>query len=92
MVTQIPTARLRVRALAALEKSTKLIEVAFDLLKQGNVTEAARLKNQARAQRNLSVRLFALASGAEMPTRDRSTYLHDSEIQPDKIQGRSVQR
>jgi len=92
MATQEPTTALQVKALKALEMSTKMIEVAFKLLKQGNVIEAKRLQRKARAQRNLSVRLFALASGAEMPTHDGSTYLPDSATQPDITLGGRVHR
>ena len=52
---------IRQQALEALEKSTKTLEVAYELLKQGNETEAKRLRNEARSQRTLSTILMGTA-------------------------------
>ncbi len=56
---------LRERALEALEKSTKTLEVAFGLLKQGNQAEADRLRDEARKQRTISTLLMAEANREE---------------------------
>ena len=52
---------IRQQALETLEKSTKTLEVAYELLKQGNETEAKRLRNEARSQRTLSTILMTTA-------------------------------
>ena len=46
----------------ALQRSTTMLKVAGKLLDQGNVAEAKRLRDQARAQRNISVWLMAKAN------------------------------
>jgi len=48
---------LRERALAALEISTTMLTVAQNLQQQGNQSEAARLRNEARYKRNESILL-----------------------------------
>jgi hypothetical protein len=53
------------RALEALQKSTKTLEIAEQLLRVGNVKEAERLKNEAREQRNISVWLMTQAKERE---------------------------
>jgi hypothetical protein len=52
------------RALEALEKSTKLLRVANQLESQGNLRESTRLREEGRAQRNISVWLMAQANDA----------------------------
>jgi hypothetical protein len=52
---------LQKQALEALEKSTRMLEVAFNLLRQGNQVEAVRLREEARRQRTISTLLFAEA-------------------------------
>jgi hypothetical protein len=42
---------LRERAVAALQTSTTMLKVAQNLLKQGNQSEADRLRNEARYKR-----------------------------------------
>ena len=49
----------------ALHRSTTMLKVAGKLLDQGNVEEATRLRDQARAQRNISVWLMAKANTLE---------------------------
>ncbi len=49
----------------ALQRSTTMLQVAAKLLDQGNVDEAKRLRDQARAQRNISVWLMAKANTLE---------------------------
>ena len=56
---------LRERAIEALQKSTRMLEVAVRLLKQGNRTEAERVRQQARAQRTISALLMARANRLE---------------------------
>jgi len=56
---------LRERAVSALEASTTMLQVANDLLKQGNLREAARLRNEARYKRNESILLMDQASAVE---------------------------
>lgn len=53
---------LRQLALEALEKSTKMFDVAFKLQTQGNEVEAQRVRNDARTQRNVSTILMAEAN------------------------------
>ena len=49
------------RALEALQESTKNLLVAEQLLHVGNITEAERLKHEARQQRDISVWLMKQA-------------------------------
>ena len=56
---------LREKAMEALHRSTTMLKVAGKLLDQGNVEEATRLRDQARAQRNISVWLMAKANTLE---------------------------
>ena len=56
---------LREKAMEALHRSTTMLKVAGKLLDQGNVGEATRLRDQARAQRNISVWLMAKANTLE---------------------------
>ena len=49
------------QALQALEKSTKTLAVAYELLKQGNEIEGNRLRNEARSQRTISTLLLTKA-------------------------------
>jgi len=62
MGSKIPTTTLQTQALEALEKSTKMFEVAINLLQQGNKVEAERIRNEARRHRTLSVWLMAKAN------------------------------
>ena len=57
--------RLRKRALESLEKSTKMLQMAFDLVKQGYQIEAQRVREEARAQRTISTLLMAKANKLE---------------------------
>jgi hypothetical protein len=57
---------LRRRALEALERSTKMLEVAIRLLKQGNRAESNRVKNEARTQRTISTLLMAEANKLDL--------------------------
>jgi hypothetical protein len=56
---------LREQAMEALHESTTMLQVAGKLLDQGNVEEARRLRDEARAQRNVSVWLMAKANTLE---------------------------
>jgi hypothetical protein len=56
---------LRQQALEALEKSTKMLEVASALLQQGNQGEADRVRNDARLQRTISTLLMREANKVE---------------------------
>jgi hypothetical protein len=56
---------LRERAVSALEASTTMLQVANDLIKQGNQKEAARLRNEARYKRNESILLMDQATAVE---------------------------
>jgi hypothetical protein len=49
------------KALEALRESSKTLEIAQRLLEVGNVREAERLRDEAREQRNVSMRLVAQA-------------------------------
>jgi hypothetical protein len=57
---------LREKALEALESSTKMLQVALDLLTQGNQVEAARVRDEARKQRTISTLLMAEANSLEI--------------------------
>jgi hypothetical protein len=57
---------LREKALEALETSTRMLQVALDLLSQGNQVEATRVRNEARKQRTISTLLMAEANNLEM--------------------------
>ena len=57
---------LREKALEALEKSTKMLQIALDLLQQGNQVESARVHKEARKQRTISTLLMAEANKLEM--------------------------
>lgn len=56
---------LRKLAVEALEKSTRMLEVAMRLLKHGNRVEADRVRREARAQRTISTLLMAKANQLE---------------------------
>ena len=56
---------LRERAQAALEVSTTMLTVAQNLLRQGNLREAARLRGEARYKRNESILLMDQARKVE---------------------------
>lgn len=56
---------LRERAVEALQKSTRMLEVARRLFKYGNRTEAERVRREARAQRTISALLMAKANRLE---------------------------
>lgn len=58
-------AALREQAMAALQESTTLLEVASNLLDAGNREEAIRLKDEARGKRNVSVWLMSEANALE---------------------------
>ena len=51
--------RFQRQALEALRESTKTLEIAARLLDVGNVKEAARLRDEAREKRNVSMQLMA---------------------------------
>src|SRR4051794_32410999 len=53
------------RALQALEHSTQKLKVAAQLLKTGNYKEAARLQDEARTERNISVWLLGQAKNLQ---------------------------
>jgi len=52
---------LRQEALEALEKSTRMLQVAIDLFEQGNTEEAARVRKEAQTQRTISTLMMAEA-------------------------------
>ncbi|HBB87440.1 MAG TPA: hypothetical protein DC047_07475 [Blastocatellia bacterium] len=56
---------LRKQAMEALHQSTTMLEVASNLLDAGNREEAIRLKDEARAKRNVSVWLMSEANTLE---------------------------
>jgi hypothetical protein len=58
-------ANLREQAMEALQQSTTMLKVASNLLDAGNREEATRLKDEARAKRNVSVWLMSEASTLE---------------------------
>lgn len=56
---------LRQRALSGLEQSTKMLEVAARLIRQGNVREASKVQKEARTLRTISTLLMAEANKIE---------------------------
>jgi hypothetical protein len=64
---------LRERAVEALESSTTMLEVAQNLISQGNEEEADRLRNEARYKRNESILLMDQARTVEQAS---SNILH----------------
>ena len=78
---------IRQRALEALEKSTKTLQVAYELLQQGNETEAKRLRNEARSQRTLSTILMTTADRLTIDHRTvRSQRYPDSFNLPSRVE------
>lgn len=65
MGVQSTVTALREQAMAALQESTIMLEVASNLLDAGNREEAIRLKNEARGKRNVSVWLMSEANTLE---------------------------
>jgi hypothetical protein len=54
------------RALEALQESTRNLLVAEQLINVGNITEAERLKEEARQHRNISVWLMKQARPSDL--------------------------
>ena len=73
---------LRKRALEALKKSTKMLEVAVNLMKQGNRTEAERVRDYARSQRTISTLLMAEANQLETINQMPNYVPHDDRGRP----------
>ena len=73
---------LRQQAMEALHESTTMLQVARKLLDQGTVEEANRLRDEARAQRNVSVWLMAKANTLDQelhkPGQPHPAYHHHS--------------
>lgn len=65
MSSQRSVSALREQAMEALQASTTMLEVASNLLDAGNRAEAIRLKEKARAKRNVSVWLMSKANTLE---------------------------
>jgi hypothetical protein len=65
MGVQTTVTALREQAMAALQESTTMLEVASNLLDAGNREEAIRLKDEARGKRNVSVWLMSEANTLE---------------------------
>jgi hypothetical protein len=64
------------QAMEALQESTTMLQVAGKLLDQGNVEEARRLRDEARAQRNVSLWLMAKANTLEHPSGGMRGHYH----------------
>ena len=60
---------LRQLAMQALQDSTTMLEVACNLMEQGNRKEADRLHKAARTKRSVSVLLMAKANALENASR-----------------------
>jgi hypothetical protein len=79
MSSQVSVHTLREQAMEALKESTTMLEVASSLLDQGNRDEAVRLKEEARAKRNVSVWLMSKANALESsPTGEVLPRTHES--------------
>jgi hypothetical protein len=68
------TMPLREQAMEALQESTTMLEVACNLMEQGNRKEAERLHKAARTKRNVSVLLMAKANALEIESGDRMPF------------------
>jgi hypothetical protein len=68
---------LREQAMEALEESTKILEVACNLMEQGNRKEAERLHKAARTKRRVSVLLMAKANALENASRKGRSHYHE---------------
>ena len=78
-MTRLEGLPLREKALEALERSTKMLQVAVDLFSQGNRVEAVRVREEARKERTISTLLMAEANSLEMsPYRGRSQQKHNT--------------
>jgi len=55
----------------ALQESTTMLDVARNLLEQGNRKEAKRLQKEAQTKRNVSVLLMAKANALENASRGK---------------------
>ncbi|MEO7970423.1 MAG: hypothetical protein ABI698_03915 [bacterium] len=65
MSNERSVAAIREQAMEALQQSTTMLDVASNLLDAGNREEAIRLKDEARAKRNVSVWLMSEANTLE---------------------------
>lgn len=63
----------------ALQESTTMLQIACNLLEQGNKKEAERLHKAARTKRNVSVLLMAKANAIENALGEMPSDYHDSE-------------
>ena len=74
------TMPLREQAMEALQESTTLLEVACNLMEQGNRKEAERLHKEAQNKRHASVLLMAKANAMENgPPGTFSSHFLDSD-------------
>jgi hypothetical protein len=73
------TEPLREQAMEALQESTIMLEVACNLMEQGNKKEAERLHKAARTKRNISVLLMAKANALENASRKSSPAYYEDE-------------
>jgi primosomal protein N' len=76
MGSKVSIPALREQAMEALEESTKMLEVASNLLDQGNKEEAIRLTDEARAKRNVSVWLMSKANALEINSSQEARPRH----------------
>ena len=74
MSSQQSVSGLREQAMEALQASTTMLEVASNLLDAGNREEAVRLKEEARAKRNVSVWLMSKANTLENSGRGEQPF------------------
>ena len=70
---------LREQAMEALQQSTTMLEVASNLLDQGNREEAERLHKAARTKRNVSVLLMAKANALDNASSKMSSRYHEDD-------------
>ena len=79
MSSQRSVSTLREQAMEALQASTIMLEVASNLLDAGNREEAIRLKEEARAKRNVSVWLMSKANTLENSEADEQPFsIHET--------------
>jgi hypothetical protein len=66
---ELQATNIQQQALEALEKSTKMLIVASRLADQGKITEAERIRNEARLERDRSLWLMSHREGSSQGNR-----------------------
>ena len=81
---------LREQAMKALRESTTMFAVARDLLRQGNLEEAQRLRRDARVKRDASVLLMTKANALENTSQGQIRSRYHALNNPAKAERRQI--